>query len=170
LRPCWTAPSAPATRPRRSEPPSGCTNARATRFPPPAATQVWSDWDTGQQSPTRSRRRESCRAHLASGHRARHPAPPAAPSCFRPFKRTSPSPGVGCLLRTEAVAQRGPKKLRNLSGGRRVAIRSSGEGLVPFVCDLWPLPAWVVPSRIDAPDPRVVCATASTSSESRGAP
>ena len=56
---------------------------------------------------------------------------------------------------------KGSKKLRNLSGGRRIAIRSSGEGLVPFARDSRPLPAWVVPSQIDAPDPRLVFATAS---------
>jgi hypothetical protein len=56
--PCWTAPAASATRPRRSETPSPSTSARATWFPPPAPTQVWSDWDTGRESPTRSRRRE----------------------------------------------------------------------------------------------------------------
>jgi hypothetical protein len=56
---------------------------------------------------------------------------------------------------------KGSKKLRNLSSGRRIANRSSGEGLVPFVCDFRALSAWVVPSQIDAPDPRVVCATAS---------
>ena len=60
--PCWTAPAASATRPRRSETPSPSTSARATWSPPPAPTQVWSDWDTGQQSPTRSRRRELYRA------------------------------------------------------------------------------------------------------------
>ena len=60
----------------------------------------------------------------------------------------------------------GSKKLRNLSSGRRIAIRSSGEGLVPFVCDFRALSAWVVPSQIDAPDPWVVCATASMESES----
>jgi hypothetical protein len=31
---------------------------------------------------------------------------------------------------------KGSKKLRNLNSGRRIAIRSSGEGLVPFVCRL----------------------------------
>jgi hypothetical protein len=35
----------------------------------------------------------------------------------------------------------------------RIAIRSSGEGLVPIACDFRPLPAWIVPSQIDTPVP-----------------
>jgi hypothetical protein len=56
---------------------------------------------------------------------------------------------------------KGSKKLRNLSGGRRIAIRALARASVPFACDFRPLPAWIVPSQIDAPDPRVVFATAS---------
>jgi hypothetical protein len=41
-------------------------------------------------------------ASHASGHRAGHPAPPATRSCFRPFKRTPPSPRVGCSLGTRS--------------------------------------------------------------------
>ena len=33
----------------------------------------------------------------------------------------------------------GSEKLRNLSGGRRIAIRGAGEGLVPFGCNVWAL-------------------------------
>jgi hypothetical protein len=33
----------------------------------------------------------------------------------------------------------GSEKLRNLSGGRRIAIRVAGDGLVPFDCNVWAL-------------------------------
>jgi hypothetical protein len=50
--------------------------------------------------PWRSRGDAAALAFHASGHRAGHPAPPAAHSCFRLFKRMSPSRRVGCSLRT----------------------------------------------------------------------
>jgi hypothetical protein len=52
-------------------------------------------------------------------------------------------------LAPRGCCTKGSKKLRNLSGGRRIAIRSSGEGLVPFVWGPSATPAWVVPSQIE---------------------
>ena len=110
--------------------------------------------------------------------RTAHTARPWGPSCGasatgRAFATSSidgrASPGralTGAVASTRGCCTKGSKKLRNLSGGRRIAIRSSGEGLVPFARDSRPLPAWVVPSQIDAPDPRLVFATASRGSES----
>jgi hypothetical protein len=46
--------------------------------------------------------------------------------------RQTPARDGGCRVN-------GSDKLRNLSGGRRIAIRGAGDGLVPFGCNVWAL-------------------------------
>jgi hypothetical protein len=64
-----------------------------------------------------------CNSLHVSGHCGRHAAPPAAHSCFRPFKRTSPSSRVGCSLRTNS--ERVGTRALTLACARRSDSRTS---------------------------------------------
>jgi hypothetical protein len=66
--------------------------------------------------------RESQRAHArGAGARQSSAHDPAA---------------IAELLARGSRRVNGSEKLRNLSGGRRIAIRGDGEGLVPFACEV----------------------------------
>jgi hypothetical protein len=58
------------------------------------------------------------------------------------------------------------RKHRTVSRGRQAPIRGATDGLLPVAGRVRPLWAWVVPSQIDAPDPWVICATASVQGRS----
>ena len=54
--------------------------------------------------------------------------------------------------------------------GHVTQFRGADDGLVPSGCNVWALSTWVVPSQFDAPDLRVIYATASPGRSVRAGP